>query len=403
MVKFSNLRARFTIQNFHHFSPFFTIFHHCHPPVEELHRILPLKGWDNFKKSRDILYKLFPEFENADIWNEKHVGDLPVLSVKYFPDSEGAVAVDGSSSTGADVDGLFTSGPNINAKEAIKSDVSRQCSSLPAYNMDRRYKGICMIVNNEKYDKARKNQKRHGDRRGSSKDAESLQEMFKKLGFFVEYHKNLSKVKLDKLVDMMVKVKQLKDYSCFVAVFLLHGENEHLCCVDGQDKKIDDIINAFKGDNCPALNGIPKWFIIQACRGKGLNCEVSIDQDGLVNDGHDVVDDGHDVEQQSEKPICIPACADFYISYATAPGYYAYRSPVTGSWFIQCLCEILEKYKWFEDVNTMMTRVNKQVALGDYCHKMEGVFVRQMPYHVNMLTGSLYLGTARHRITHSEI
>ena len=32
-------------------------------------------------------------------------------------------------------------------------------------------------------------------------------------------------------------------------------------------------------------------------------------------------DEGHDVERQSEKPISIPACADFYISYATAPGF----------------------------------------------------------------------------------
>ena len=31
--------------------------------VEELHRILPTKGWDNFKKARDILYEIFPHFK----------------------------------------------------------------------------------------------------------------------------------------------------------------------------------------------------------------------------------------------------------------------------------------------------------------------------------------------------
>ena len=42
-----------------------------------------------------------------------------------------------------------------------------------------------------------------------------------------------------------------------------------------------------------------------------------------VNIQHDAPgDDGHDVERQSERPISIPACADFYISYATAPGTF---------------------------------------------------------------------------------
>ena len=52
-----------------------------------------------------ILYYV-PILFRAEIWNEKHVDDLPVLSVKYSSDSEGAVAVDGSSAAGAD--GIFT-------------------------------------------------------------------------------------------------------------------------------------------------------------------------------------------------------------------------------------------------------------------------------------------------------
>ena len=46
------------------------------------------------------------------------------------------------------------------------------------------------------------------------------------------------------------------------------------------------------------------------------------------------------------------------------PGYFSYRNTRTGSWFIQCLVEVLVKYNWCEDVNTMMTRVNRKVALG---------------------------------------
>ena len=56
--------------------------------------------------------------------------------------------------------------------------------------------------------------------------------------------------------------------------YLLYSSVKSIKDVIQSQKKIDDIINAFKGDNCPALNGIPKWFIIQACRGKDFNYEV---------------------------------------------------------------------------------------------------------------------------------
>ncbi|KAL5272535.1 hypothetical protein ACHWQZ_G000662 [Mnemiopsis leidyi] len=362
--------------------------------VEELHRILPSKGWDNFKKAREILYTKFPNFKEEGIWDEDKVDDLPVLSIKYSAANEDLSATgvehDGAAATStndiADVDGMFSSSSRAPAQPTKSEPVKSRSdfSALPSYSMtNRRHKGICLIINNELYDRARAANKDFKDRRGSSKDADSIKELFSKLGFYVEYQKNLTKSKMDKLVDMMVSFQGLNTYSCFVAVFLSHGENECLNCVDGQDKKIDDIINAFKGDNCPALRGIPKWFIIQACRGKDFNYEVNIQHDAPG-------DDGHDVERQSDRPISIPACADFYISYATAPGYFSYRNTRTGSWFIQCLVEILAKYHWWEDVNTMMTRVNRKVALG-FHHKIDGEYVRQMPYHVNMLTGSLFL------------
>jgi len=358
--------------------------------VEELHRILPTKGWDNFKKARDILYQIYPQFKDEGIWDENKVDDLPVLSIKYSSVTEETQAVehDGAAATTADdeadVDGMFSSTSRVPAQSKSAPIQRSDFSALPSYSMtNRRHKGICLIINNEVYDKARGYNKDFKDRRGSSKDADSVKELFGKLGFYVESQKNLTKAKMDKLIDMMVNFQGLNTYSCFVAVFLSHGENECLNCVDGQDKKIDDIINAFKGDNCPALNGIPKWFIIQACRGKDFNYEVSIQHDAPG-------DEGHDVERQSDKPISIPACADFYISYATAPGYYSFRNINEGSWFINDLCKVLKMYAQKEDVNTMMTRVNRNVALGrvvgsEYGHR------RQMPCHVNMLTSALYL------------
>ena len=31
--------------------------------IEELHKILKTKGWDNFKTARTVLYEMFPDLE----------------------------------------------------------------------------------------------------------------------------------------------------------------------------------------------------------------------------------------------------------------------------------------------------------------------------------------------------
>ena len=53
----------------------------------------------------------------------------------------------------------------------------------------------------------------------------------------------------------------------FDRVFYLKGR-------DGKEVKLDDLINQFSSDNCPALAGKPKLFLIQACRGGNLNYNV---------------------------------------------------------------------------------------------------------------------------------
>ena len=76
------------------------------------------------------------------------------------------------------------------------------------------------------------------------------------------------------------------------------------------------------------------------------------------------------------------------------PGYYSFRNINEGSWFINDLCKVLKEYAHKEDVNTMMTRVNRNVALGRVVASEYG-YRRQMPCHVNMLTSALYLCNVR--------
>lgn len=213
-------------------------------------------------------------------------------------------------------------------------------------------------------------------------DANMVKNIFSDMDFDVEYQKNLTKSSMKRLIGLIQGYKDLEKYSCFVAVLLSHGENESLNLVDGETMRVDDIINSFKADTCPALADTPKWFIIQACRGP----ELKSMRTSSIKTGED--DEGY--EEMCEKPMSIHACADFYISYATVPGYYAFRNINTGSWFINDLCSTLKDYAHKEDVNTMMTRVNRTVSKGREV-EIAGEIRRQMPCHVNMLTSALFL------------
>lgn len=44
-------------------------------------------------------------------------------------------------------------------------------------------------------------------------------------------------------------------------------------------------------------------------------------------------------------------------------GFYSWRDPEQGSWFIQYLCETLDKYGYELDLLTILTFVNRQIAI----------------------------------------
>lgn len=358
--------------------------------LEELLSVMRKKGWDNLKTARETLHQLYPDFARLQVWNET-VMEIPpvILGVKYLKQLESKLgnmnlnenntmtSTTNSRSGGLEEDGHV----GVKTVPVTKEDYSKISTgeALPLYDMNRRtLPGLCLIVNNEDYRKVEELK----DRKGSSVDSKRIEKLFTGLGWHVESQKNLTKLSFLRLIELIQQYANLNKYNCFVAVFLSHGEEDSLNCVDGKLLNIDDIINSFKGDVCPALAGIAKWFIIQACRGNEFNTEIE----------HDAPGDSTTCEIQSVKPVSIPACADFLISYATAPGYYSFRNTQKGSWFIQSLVEVLKEFHYKEDVSSMMTRVNRKVALGHHTYRPDlQENVRQMPCHVNMLTGALYL------------
>lgn len=185
-----------------------------------------------------------------------------------------------------------------------------------------------------------------------------------------------------------------KDHSecdCFVCVILSHGEEG---IVYGTDKAvhIKELSDFFKSDRCPSLAGKPKIFIIQACRGYQTDPGVTV----TVGNPQDEVD----ARVTADQTIKLPIEADFLFAYSTVPGYYSWRNGANGSWFIQALCDCLEKMGETIEIRRLLTIVNRKVAHdfqsynpgNEPFHKM-----KQIPCITSMLTKDLFLSKKKRR------
>lgn len=72
------------------------------------------------------------------------------------------------------------------------------------------------------------------------------------------------------------KDRILAKVDCMVLAVLSHGTEDNVIC--GVDEKminvIDEICPIFSSRKCPSLSGKPKMYILNACRGGELNCNL---------------------------------------------------------------------------------------------------------------------------------
>ena len=83
-------------------------------------------------------------------------------------------------------------------------------------------------------------------------------------------------------------------------------------------------------------------------------------------DGYEVTDGGEDIFEPdgpaNQNKVAVPAEADFLYAYSTVPGYYSWRNSSNGSWFVQSITSVFERYADKMDVVRMLTKVNNGVT-----------------------------------------
>ncbi|XP_060772719.1 caspase-3a [Neoarius graeffei] len=277
--------------------------------------------------------------------NEASNGDCACARGKDTPDARGDVAGGGAPM-------------QVDAKSHTYT--SRYSLSYPSI-------GHCIIINNKNFHKSTGMNQRNG----TDVDAGNAMKTFGKLGYKVKVFNDQT---VDQIMKLLTAVARDDHSRCasFVCVLLSHGDEGVFF---GTDRAVElkALTSLFRGDRCISLVGKPKLFFIQACRGTDL-------------------DPGMEVDSGSSNSMKIPVEADFLYAYSTAPGYYSWRNTMTGSWFMQSLCEILSKHGWELELMQILTRVNYKVALDfESASNMHDFHAKkQIPCIVSMLTKEMY-------------
>lgn len=63
--------------------------------------------------------------------------------------------------------------------------------------------------------------------------------------------------------------EELSKADCYVVVLMLHDTEGGLYGKDGKTDALEELYALFNHENCPALQGKPKVFIVQACQRGG--------------------------------------------------------------------------------------------------------------------------------------
>lgn len=178
---------------------------------------------------------------------------------------------------------------------------------------------ICVIISNMKFTD-------HLGQEGTEKDEKNLSRTFRYLGYDVVIYQNRKAWEILGIFRELQK-RDFSNDDSLVCWILSHGEEGKIFRSDSRAVELDDIKNLFTAKECPKLQGKPKLFFIQACRGKvqtkavakwDPGCKVQADDGGKTR----------------------PNMADFFFGYATAPGHVAFRDPAHGSWYISELCQV---------------------------------------------------------------
>lgn len=354
------------------------------------------------EKLLDIIPRRGPQaFHNFCRALERGDGQNHLLALLKTPGSAPQGEVSSTNNSFVDsVDGMSSVARHVTVgkSDVATSSAVKNNSKLPQttedfiYPMKEQPHGWCLIINNVDFEY-------HTRRGGSDIDAKQLKELFTKLQYKVQEHRNQTAAELKNTVLQFSKMSGHKEADSMVFCLLSHGLEGQVYGCDGELVSISDLVAMFNGYEAKDLIGKPKMIFIQACRGVEYDhgADLEVTDNGFVskiNKVHVTPTNAeilkaafpHDQAETLVEPETIPAEADMLVAYSTVPGYVSWSHLQKGSWFVQALVDVFGSYAKREDVVSMLVRVNGKVAneFESYNRK------KQIPAPVVMLTKKVF-------------
>ena len=234
-------------------------------------------------------------------------------------------------------------------------------------------RGIALIINNVEFDPDTK----LAPRESSNEDAKRLKGLFKDLKYDVHECSDLTAAAMTGTLKMYAKDAISETNDSFICCILSHGDERGVFGTDGEVVSIEELASSFNGRNCPKLNGKPKIFFIQACRGE--NTPTAVFKFPSKKEKRMVTDDG----KQSR---ALPPDADFLFGFSTTDSTKSMRGVSTGSQYIKELCSVIKENASGLSIDEILLIVHNNVARNCF----EGMDYQQMPKTRSTLRGKFY-------------
>jgi hypothetical protein len=261
------------------------------------------------------------------------------------------------------------------------------------YSMKGRHMGVAVIFNQVNFPE----ELELSPRKGSTKDKEDLVKVLTKFNFNVREFDDLTSLEIKRTLKKVAQ-EDHKENNCLLIVMMSHGDSEGIIYTNDDQILTESLWKPFIDvQACPTLEGKPKLFFIQACRG-ALTDFGAVVEKMIVKSIGSLSIASNELSQsmlKSSKREIVYTFDDVLIYFSTAEGFPAFKN-AQGSWFIQSICDNFEKVLTDgnpTDLMNILLRVNREIAYSRQAVTDNGFNTcKQMPVICSMLTKSFIVG-----------